>query len=254
MEFRDPPALDAHAHIATDVTAAQVRGLGGAVVFAMTRSLSEAASVPHGCYSNILWGIGVHPRDADGLDRYSGERFETLLPKFALVGEVGLDRRAGRFDRQQEVFAEILLRTGASPVIVSIHSTAVAADVIAHLKKHPVRAPILHWFGGTTDQISEAAEFGAWFSVNAAMKDEVITAMPRGRLLTETDFPYTRRAGATRPGSTGSIISKLATLSGADLVEVRQELWQNFRTLVDTAYVRSRLPMQMQMQLAASIE
>jgi TatD DNase family protein len=249
MVSRNPGVIDAHAHIATDVTAAQVQGLQGAVVFAMTRSLSEAGSVPHGCYDNIVWGIGVHPRGGDGLDGYTGKRFEALLPKFALVGEIGLDRRAGRFDRQQEVFADILIRTGTIPALVSIHSTGASSEVIELLKRHPVRAPILHWFGGSADQIVEASNLGSWFSVNAAMKDEVLEAVPRDRLLTETDFPYTRRTGAIRPGSTDSIITKLATFWGTSTGEAQQEVWKNLLALVEVAGVRSRFPYELQAQL-----
>jgi len=252
MDFRDSTAIDAHAHIAVDVTAAQVRRLRGAIVFAMTRSLAEAASVPHGCYGNIVWGVGVHPRDSDSLDGYVGERFDAMISRFGLVGEVGLDRRAGSFDRQGEVFTDILIRTGASPVIVSIHSTAASAEVVELLGRHPVRAPILHWFGGSADQISEAAELGAWFSVNAAMKEDVIAAMPRDRILTETDFPYTRRAGAARPGSTDSIVAKLAALWKTEPAEVRLAVWGNLEALVTASGVRGRLPKQLQAQLPAT--
>ena len=123
MASPEPPPIDAHAHIATDVTAGQVRHLDGAVIFAVTRGLSEAAAVPHGCHANLIWGIGVHPGDRESLDRYRGERFEALLPRFALVGEVGLDRRAGHLDRQREVLTDILARTAEIPVMLSIHST-----------------------------------------------------------------------------------------------------------------------------------
>jgi TatD DNase family protein len=86
VAFPDLPPLDAHAHIATDVTAAQISRLGSAIVFAVTRNLSEAAAVPHGVYPSILWGIGVHPGDRQALDQYDPTRFERLLANFILVG------------------------------------------------------------------------------------------------------------------------------------------------------------------------
>src|SRR5690606_16037122 len=55
------PALDAHAHIAPDVTPAQIAALGQSVVFAMTRSLHEARQVKNRRDSTLVWGIGVHP-------------------------------------------------------------------------------------------------------------------------------------------------------------------------------------------------
>jgi len=39
------PPLDCHAHIAPDVTASQLDGLGSALIFAVTRSLDEARFV-----------------------------------------------------------------------------------------------------------------------------------------------------------------------------------------------------------------
>ncbi len=246
MASPELPPIDTHAHIATDVTAAQVRHLDGAVIFAVTRSLSEAAAVPHGCHANLIWGIGVHPGDRESLGRYRGERFEALLPRFALVGEVGLDRRAGHLDRQREVFTDILARTAEIPVMMSIHSTGAATEVVDLLQEHRVRGPILHWFGGGADEIRKAADNGAWFSVNGAMKDETIAAMPADRVVTETDFPYTRRAGSRRPGATDPIERQLARIWDCNSMEVRQLLWQNLHALVTASGVRPRLPKSVQ--------
>ena len=55
------PALDAHAHIAPDVTPTQIAALGQSVVFAMTRSLDEARKVKNRRDPALVWGIGVHP-------------------------------------------------------------------------------------------------------------------------------------------------------------------------------------------------
>ncbi len=246
MAFPELPPIDAHAHLATDVTAAQVRRLGNAVIFAMTRSLSEASSVPFGCYDNLIWGIGVHPGDPDALERYSGERFETLLPRFALVGEVGLDRRSGRLARQQEVLADILNRTADNPVVVSLHSTGAAGEVVSLLEDHRIRVPILHWFGGTADHARRAVEVGAWFSVNGAMRDETLALIPRDRVITETDFPYTRRVGSTHPGVTVPAERNLARMWGCTKQEVRSAVWENFKTLVTVSGARPRLPSHVQ--------
>jgi TatD DNase family protein len=49
----------------------------------------------------------VHPGLPAARAAYDPERFRSLLPRFALVGEVGLDRRAGR-DEQARIFTDIL--------------------------------------------------------------------------------------------------------------------------------------------------
>lgn len=250
MVFPDVPPLDAHAHIATDVTMDQVRRLGGAVILAVTRDLSEAATVPFGCYPTLIWGVGVHPRNGSGLAAYSGERFNALLPRFALVGEVGLDHRAGQLATQRQVFSDILARTGDNPVITSIHSTGVAGEVVSLLAQHKVRAPVLHWFGGSVEEIRQAAEIGAWFSVNAAMEHKRIVAMPVERVLTETDFPYTRRVGSHRPGATEPVEQRLAEAWGCPAGLVRRRIWDNFKCLVTASGAKARLPRPVQARVS----
>lgn len=237
----EPAALDAHAHIATDVTAAQVRRIDTAVVFAVTRSLSESAAVPHGCYPTMVWGIGVHPGDSAALDRYDGDRFSRLLPRFPLVGEIGLDRRAGRRERQREVFIDILTRVVDAPVLLSIHSSGVPGEVVDLVERYRPRAPILHWFPGDARDIGRAVAVGAWFSVNAAAKSQTLAALPPDRVLTETDFPSTRRHGSARPGATEPIETRLAEAWGCDVADVRPRVWRNLANAVDQGGV-SGLP------------
>jgi len=83
--------LDCHAHIAPDVTSAQLTSLGEAHVFAMTRSFDEAAAVVTRYDPVLTWGLGVHPGVPAARAAYDSERFRSLLPRFALVGEMGLD-------------------------------------------------------------------------------------------------------------------------------------------------------------------
>lgn len=242
MASPDLPALDTHAHLATDVTAMQVRRLGDAVIFCVTRSLSEAAAAPHGVYPNLLWGLGVHPGSREALERYDGDRFEGLLPKFALVGEVGLDRRAGRLDRQREVLSDLLARLHDAPVLLSIHSSGATDEILALLGEHRPRAPVLHWFGGDLAQCQQASDLGAWFSVNAAMSDEVIRSISRDRVLSETDFPFTRRAGSSRPGATAPVEARLGLAWTCTPAEVRRTIWTNLSLLCGRAGVGARLP------------
>jgi len=240
----DLPSIDAHAHIATDVTASQVKRLGGSIIFAVTRSLSESLSVPHGCYPHLVWGLGVHPRDREALESFDAEWFERLLPRFALVGEVGLDRKAARFDLQKEVLSQILERLADEPVMTSLHSSGAIVDVLDALEEHAIRLPILHWFSGTGADVRRAVEMQAWFSVNAAMSADIVASLPSDRVLTETDFPYTRRVGAKRPGDSPVIERQLSDAWQCSIADVRGRLWSNLRTAVAVAENADRLPPQ----------
>lgn len=120
---------------------------------------------------------------------------------------------------------------------MSIHSSGLAREVVDLVERHRPRAPILHWFTGSSEDIDRAAAAGAWFSVNAAAKADTLAALPASRLLTETDFPFTRRQGSARPGATEPIERRLADVWGCDPQAARLKVWQNLATAVRQADV-----------------
>ena len=227
------PALDCHAHIAPDVTARQLSSLGQAHVFAMTRSLAEATAVAQRHDPALTWGIGIHPGVAEARSAYDPDRFRTLLPRFALVGEVGLDRRAGRED-QRRVFTDILTACQGRPVLISVHSAGRTAEVVNLIERHRHPGVILHWFLGTDDQLARALTAGAYLSVNDAMSDALIQAIPTDRLLPETDYPA-RQTRAKLPGAVSPLEQRLSRLWGLPEPEVRHRLWANLKAIAITS-------------------
>lgn len=243
MDFpNDLPQLDAHAHLATDLTAQQAKGLGDAVVFAVTRTLQEARHAPHGVFPRILWGAGTHPGDRAAGASFSIERFRQAVDRFALIGEVGLDRRAGDLPTQIERLTTLLELCEEQPVILSVHSTGCVDETLQALEKHPLQGAVMHWFTGTPRQAARASELGAWFSVNAAMRPEIVQSLPRDRVLTETDFPFTRKHGASRPGDTTTAEQLLASAWSETATSVRQSVWKNFASLATETGALNRLP------------
>lgn len=236
-----PPALDCHAHIAADVTPTQVRALGGAYVFAVTRSLAEADQVRRRRDTHLTWGLGVHPGVPAARASWDPERFAALLPNFALVGEIGLDRRAGDLPGQQAIFRDILRQCSGEQVLLSIHSTGATAAVTDLLLERPHPGAILHWFLGTNDEINTATEAGAYFSVNAAMSRPALAALPEDRVLPETDYPA-RPTKARRPADVAGVERTISEIWGVTPEEVRHRLWRNLRALATAAEALDRLP------------
>ena len=223
------PTLDCHAHIAPDVTHSQLATLGHSHVFAVTRSLSEARLVMNRDDRGLTWGIGVHPAVATARAEYNPEVFRQLLPQFALVGEVGLDRRGTR-DEQERILSDVLGACDGKPVMISIHSTGRTRAVLDLVKQRPHPGVILHWFLGTSSELTEAVRLGTYFSVNSAMSDALLAAMPRDRVLPETDFPA-RQVRARTPGETTALEKRLATLWRISDQETRHQLWTNLKRL-----------------------
>lgn len=235
------PALDAHAHIAPDVTPAQIAALGQSVVFAMTRSLHEARQVKNRRDSTFVWGIGVHPGVASAREAWDRKQFTHLLASFALVGEIGLDRRGGDMARQRTIFNEVLSIVRSEPVLVSVHSSGAATEVVEHLRDANMRGAILHWFNGDVTDIRRAIEADAYFSINAAMTEDQIRLLPRERILCETDFPA-RKVRARRPADVQSAETLLSQVWNRTPEEVRAQTWWNLRTLSEQSGAIERLP------------
>lgn len=152
-------------------------------------------------------GLGLHPWwVADGT---CGEGevalFERLAPAAPLISEVGLDfqpRRADTRDAQIEAF-ERVCAAAARPLgefprrIMSIHSSAAATCVLDVLERTGCLDAcicIFHWFSGSQEELTRAIESGCLFSVNERMLKTkrgraYARAIPKDRLLFETDFP-----------------------------------------------------------------
>lgn len=237
------PPLDCHAHLAPDITGEQLLGLGGAQIFGVTRSLAEATVAASRSDGNVTWGCGVHPGVSKALSEFNQDSFRRLLPRFALVGEVGLDGRSGDSERQREVFAEILRLTADQPVILSIHSAGAANAVLDLLEERPHPGSILHWYLGNAASVGRAVALGCYFSVSAAVPDERLSSLPRDRALPETDFPVTsRRGGGKLPGDTTSLETRLASLWSASAEDVRRQFYRNLRDITSRTGAVERLP------------
>jgi len=238
----DLPHLDCHAHIAPDVTPAQVRSLNGAHIFAMTRTLEESRAAQSRRDSTLHWGVGVHPGRRDALSGWDPDEFDRQVAKAFVIGEVGLDR-AGPADEQERVLRAILERTREAPVLISLHSTGRQEQLLALLAGLPQRGAILHWFTGTAQAVVRAVELDCYFSVNAAMTDEQLLRIPPARMLPETDFPSSkRRTGASKPGGLTSLEQRISRLCGMDIALVRAAWYSNLGALTRQAAVADALP------------
>lgn len=234
------PPLDCHAHIATDVTQEQFRALGGAQIFAVTRSLDEAEQALARDVG-LVWGCGVHPGSRPARASFDRRRFADLLPQFVLVGEVGLDRRGGDIEGQKSILRGILEATAGQPVLLSVHSAGAVTEALELLAAYPQRGVLLHWFLGDDEAAARAVAMGAYFSVNAAMSDEQISRLPRTRVLPETDFPA-RGTKARLPGDTSAVEQVLGRVWQDDSADVRAQLYRNLRGLTMQAGCLDRLP------------
>ena len=207
---------------------------------ARPRNHELAAATRH-----VRAALGLHPQ----LVAERGHEialWKELLPRTRYVGEVGLDagpRFYRSFDRQKEVFAEVLTSCAtASEKILTVHSVRATKIVLDMIEKHlppPRGRVVLHWFTGTASEIRRAVDLGCYFSINAEMlanesRTVANRAFPLGRVLTETDGPFTRTgARPSEPSDVWRAVEGLASLHDLEAADVGRRIGTNLKALLD---------------------
>jgi TatD DNase family protein len=162
--------------------------------------------------------LGAHPLLAGRFRASEIERFFAALGRTEYVGEIGLDlSNAGKptARRQFEVFERILADARVRTKVLTIHSRGAAAETIERLEQAGA-VGILHWYSGSLAVAERALSAGQYFSVNASMLRSkrgrrLVEALPRERVLTETDGPYCKVG--SRPSTPSDIVTVVAGLA-----------------------------------------
>ncbi len=246
--------LDAHAHVEPSIDPRELRALRS-VVFAMTRGPAEWAAAAEREDELCVWGIGCHPKVAAAVDSFDGDRLAELSASIPVVGEVGLDGGSKvPMAKQRRVFRVALEVAAAQSRLVSIHSVRATNEVLEDLEAvGGVTGAILHWWRGGRSETERAISLGCYFSLNGAetARPKVISTLPADRILTETDYPHTRRTDrlADRPGAVATIERGLATTWGMSGDAVRLQVWRNLAGLCDATRTIALLPRKLQATL-----
>lgn len=189
----------------------------------------------------IRTALGLHPQIA-------GERhgelplFARLLPTARYVGEIGLDGGSefgGTWSKQVEIFTTILglcAREGGR--VFSVHSRRAVSEVLDAIERqNSAGTAVLHWFSGTPRELSRAISLGCWFSIGPAMLagakgQKLVAAMPRERVLTESDGPFAQLTGRTlMPWDVPATYPVLARLWDTNVSNVALQLRGNLLAL-----------------------
>lgn len=193
----------------------------------------------------VQTALGLHPELAEQRE-HELDLFAELLPEARFVGEVGLDgsrRFAATQSAQARVFDQVLrLCRDEGGRVMSIHSRNAVSPVLQALAAVPgAGVPVLHWFTGTPAQADAAVSAGCWFSMGSAQLStpkgpELLNRVPRERVLTETDGPFTTSGGhPTLPWHAEETVSLLASAWSCSAADARAQVTSNFERLVDTS-------------------
>jgi TatD DNase family protein len=193
--------------------------------------------------SMVRVGVGLHPQLVGQNDR-DLSLFEKYLPETRYVAEVGLDAGPAHYKtyvQQKGVFETIVrLCAQAGGKILSVHAVRSVRDVLRMIEAHLAgtnNRVVFHWFTGSATEARRAAELGCYFSINQAMLGKptgviLIAAMPRERLLTETDGPFIRTgARPAEPRDIAGTIENLAKVLKQSPEKTKRLLCSNLGSL-----------------------
>lgn len=203
---------------------------------------TSALAVPG---SRVHTALGLHPQIAHQR-RSELDLFDTYLPDTPYVGEIGLDATPEfkkHWADQFAVFDHILQAcTRVGGRTMSIHSRRATSAVLDRLEAFPnAGLPILHWFSGNRRDLERAISLKCWFSVGPVMllatkSRDLVSYMPRERILTETDGPFAQVDGrSAMPWDAQRAVTQLAALWKIQLEDVEQQLCSNLQYL--TAHI-----------------
>lgn len=237
--------IDAHCHIDLYPNPLQVARRceqAGVTTLAMTNLPSHFAIGRQHllAFRKIRLALGLHPLHAL---RHQAEYalFEQYLPLTSYVGEVGLDfSREGIATKQRQLqsFAFILQRIQQQRKLLSVHSRGAEQQVVEMLVQYQSKLAIFHWYTGSISVLRTIVDHGYYFSVNSAMLRsekgrQIIAAIPKDRLLTETDGPFVQ-VGDTiaEPANVELVINYLVQHWGMPFQSVVAQIQANFTALL----------------------
>jgi TatD DNase family protein len=190
--------------------------------------------------TNVAVALGAHPLKIAGLSEFQKALFLRLLPDAAFVGEVGLDFSSeGLASKKLQVafFERLLSHPLARQIPMTVHTRGASTTALPMLVESAAKA-VLHWYSGPANLIDQALNAGLYFSVNPSMLKtktgvRVLEAVPRDRVLLETDGPFIRVAGRPcEPTDVSFVLNALTTVWDMSASEVRQQLDSNLADLV----------------------
>ena len=163
---------------------------------------SRRADALSRAYDYIYAAVGSHPDAADEVDPAALEEYRKLCrenPKIRAIGEIGLDYHYEDIprDRQQAAFrAQMgLARELGLPVIV--HEREAHEDGIRIVEEFPEVTGVFHCYSGSAEMAKWLVDRGYYVGFtgvltfrNARRALEAAAAVPRDRVVIETDCPY----------------------------------------------------------------
>ena len=182
--------------------------------------------------------IGTHPEEVTEVTKVTLDKYKELAKnnKVVGIGEIGLDyyyednppkdQQIQAFEAQIELADEVNL-----PIALHVRDAyGDCLDVLQNMHSKLNNGVLLHCYSSSVEMIERFLKFDCYFALGGAItfknakKDDVIKAIPKDRLLVETDCPYLTphpyRGETNEPKFINLTIDKIASVLEMDREEV----------------------------------
>lgn len=152
-------------------------------------------------YDIVYAAVGFHPSDCEKFEEGSLRRLEELTreKKVLAIGEIGLDYYWTKENAAQQryVFVKQLELAADLKLPVVVHSRDAHEETLKTLSRFRGLKGVMHCYSGTAEFAERLVKLGLYFGFdgpvtykNARKTVEALAAVPRDRVLIETDSPY----------------------------------------------------------------
>ncbi len=264
--------VDSHCHLdfpdfqsrLPDVlSAASAAGVGRMVTISTHVARFEVYRAMAEAHENVFCTVGTHPHNAALEPDVPVERLVELAnhPRCVAIGEAGLDYHYDKSPRdvQQQVFRAHIAAARETGLPLVIHARNADEDMIRILSEEMRRgrfAAVLHCFSSGETLAQVGVELGLYVSFSGILTfrnseeiRRIAAAVPRERLLVETDAPYLApvpyRGKTNEPAFVAHTAHVLGETIGVTDAEIAQITTANFYRLfskaaaADTALVQA---------------
>ena len=202
---------------------------------------------------NVFCAVGVHPNDSQKLTADPCEELYALATdkqnKVVAIGEIGLDYHYDGTDKevQKKWMARQIALSDEVNLPPAFHIRDAYEDMFAVMKECEAklkRSGIMHCYSGSKQvavELSKKYDFYFSFSGSITFKNaykfpDIIKALPKDRLLIETDCPYLTphpyRGKLNMPCYVQYTAARMAEILEMDYLEVVELTSQNAKRLL----------------------
>lgn len=207
------------------------------------------AETEHAC--KTAFTAGVHPHYADAANSETWTKLSRIIAdnKLAAIGECGLDfnRNFSSQNNQRYVFEKQLELAAEHQVGIYLHERDAFDEQVNLLQQYTPHIPFMvaHCFTGTKKQLQAYVELGCYIGITGWICDpkrgndlrDAITALPKEKMLLETDSPYLfpktlkPRRSKNVPANLPHIAQQVSVLTDYSLSEIQTATFVNARRL-----------------------